>query len=581
MAQDRRASHPAIVRLLPAILLVVALFAALTASPAGSSARGPAARVIVQAQSAARAARLVLAAGGTVGRTLPIVSGVAAAVPASRLAALAATPGVRVSPDSPVSFSGAWNDPGTPRRIQKIIRSNDLWSEGVTGEGVNVALIDTGVHAAHPDLQGPSGSRVVHCEDLTHEDGTAAECADTFGHGTFMAGLIAGNGDSSNGRYMGASPGAGIVSIKVAGFDGATDMSTLLAGMQWAVAFRDVYGIRVMNLSLGSDSAQDYRLSPLNFAVERAWSSGIVVVVSAGNSGPTARTVTKPGDDPYVITVGADDDQGTIPAHDDAVPVFSARGPTRSNGLTKPDVLAPGVHTVSLRSPGSAIDQKYGSSAAIDGQYFRGTGTSMSTATVSGVVAQMLQREPGLNPNQVKYRLAETARQITPTDANSAGRGLIDAHAASHLGTTAEANQNLTPSSGLGLLQLDRGSVKVEVVTPMGEILLSGEYSAQVDLDEVSLFNPAGLVPFVSLNYTMVGWDPASWEFTSWSTEDWTGMTWKGMTWKATVWDGMTWKGMTWKNTDWDGMTWKDADWEGMTWKGSSWQTAWYAVAWD
>jgi serine protease AprX len=315
--------------------------------------------------------------------------------------------------------------------------------------------------------------------------------------------------------------------------------------------------------------------------VERAWSAGIVVVVSAGNSGPGARTVTKPGDDPYVITVGADDDQGTIPAHDDAAPVFSGRGPTKSNGLAKPDVLAPGVHTVSLRSPDSAIDQRYGSFAAVGGGYFRGTGTSMSAASVSGVVAQILQREPGLNPNQVKYRLAQTARQIAPADQNAAGRGLIDAHAASHLDSAAQANQGLTPSSGLGMLQLDRGSVRVEVVTPIGQLNLLGEFSAQIDPDRISLVNPGGLVPFVSLTYTMTGWDPASWDLTTWSTEDWAGMTWKGMTWKATVWDGMTWKGMTWKNTDWDGMTWKDADWEGMTWKASGWQTAWYAAAWD
>jgi serine protease AprX len=158
---------------------------------------------------------------------------------------------------------------------------------------------------------------------------------------------------------------------------------------------------------------------------------------------------------------------------------------------------------------------------------------------------------------------------------------VADAYAASYSSSMAEANQGVARSTGLGLLQLDRGSVAVEVVTPIGEVALLGEYSAQVDPDRISLFNPAGLVPFSSLAYTMSGWDPTSWNLTSWNTEDWTGMTWKGMTWKATVWDGMTWKGMTWKNGDWSGMTWKDADWEGMTWKASNWQTAWYAAAWD
>src|SRR5204862_6469903 len=133
------------------------------------------------------------------------------------------------------------------------------------------------------------------------------------------------------------------------------------------------------------------------------------------------------------------------------VPVFSARGPTRSNNLTKPDVLAPGVHTVSLRSPGSAIDQKYGASAAVDSSYFRGTGTSMATATTTGIVAQLLQREPGLDPNQVKQRFLTTARAVSPTDPNTAGRGVVDAYAASHSTTMGEADQGGARSTGRGL----------------------------------------------------------------------------------------------------------------------------------
>jgi serine protease AprX len=560
--------------------LILSVAMALAPTPS-NAAPGRPVRVIVQSTDAASAARLARSVGGHVRRSLPIVDGVAATISSDRLPAVALTPRVRVSPDAAIHFDGSWHDPGTPQRVERVVRSNELWREGVTGDDVTVALIDTGVYAAHPDLQGPGGSRVTHCEDFSHEGGTVANCADTFGHGTFMAGLIAGNGAQSNGRYMGAAPDAHIVSVKVAGFDGSTDISTLLAGIQWTVAFKDVYGIRAMNLSLGSDSAQDYRLSPLNFAVERAWFAGITVLVSAGNAGPGSRTVNKPGDDPYVITVGADDDQGSIPVSDDAVPVFSSRGPTRSNGLQKPDVLAPGVHTVSLRSPGSAIDQKYGASAGVGDSYFRGTGTSMATALMTGVVAQLLQREPGLNPNQVKQRLLTTARGVTPSDPNVAGKGVIDAYAASHSDSMDEANQGLVPSTGLGLLQLDRGSVQIEVGTPIGQIGLTGEFSAQVDLSLVSLFNPAGLVPFSSLTFTATGWDPTSWDATTWKTEDWTATTWKATTWKATTWDATTWKGTVWKNADWNATTWKDVDWDATTWKATTWKTAWYAAAWD
>lgn len=539
-------------------------------------------RVIVQSIfGASHSASVVSRIGGQVTHSLPIVDGVAATVPADAIDDLLETSGVNnVTPDLPISFEGG-PDSDTPQRIQRIVRADRLWSEGVTGRNVTVALIDTGVYAEHPDLQSSTGSRVVHCEDFSHESGTAAHCKDTFGHGTFMAGLIAGNGASSNGRYTGAAPEANVVSVKAAGFDGSTDVSTILAGIQWVVSHKDAYNIRALNLSLGSDSPQDYRLSPLNYAVERAWNSGIVVVVSSGNSGPGASTVMKPGDDPYVVTVGASNDEGTLRIDDDRVPVFSSRGPTRSNGFAKPDLVSPGVHTVSLRSPGSAIDQQFGTDARVGTHYFKGTGTSMATATVTGVVAQILQAQPGLNPNQVKYRLTDTARPIADIDPYAAGHGIVDAYGAARSTSTAEANQGLTPSAGLGSLQADRGSLALNVQTPMGEVPLLEEYSAQTDLAEVSISNPAGLSVFSSATFVSSGWDLLSWDGTNWKTDDWTGTNWKGTNWKATVWDGTNWDGTNWKNEDWTGTNWKSVDWDGTNWKATNWQSTWYAAAWD
>ena len=559
------------------VALALLLLAALPApSPSGAASM---LEVVVQGvDSAISASRAVTSWGGTVVERLPIVDGVSAKVPAARVDELRADPRVRsVSENEPIAFDGAPDRNGTTHRIQNIVRSNDLWTRGIDGSGTTVALLDTGVYAAHPDLAG----RVVHCEDLSHEAGTAAHCADTFGHGTFMAGLIAGDGTASRGKYTGAAPGSSIVSVKAAGYDGATDVSTVLAGIQWIVAHKDAYGIRVMNLSLGTDSSQDYRLSPLNYAVERAWASGIVVVVSAGNSGPDSATVMKPGDDPYVITVGASNDEGSMAIGDDMVPVFSSRGPTRGNGLPKPDVVSPGVHTVSLRSPGSAIDQRYGATAAVDDLYFKGTGTSMATATVSGIVAQILEAGPALSPDQVKHRLTSTAREIAETDELRAGAGLVDAYAAATSTSTASANEGLAHATGVGLLEGDRGSAGVEVVTPLGQVFLQGEFVAQTDPDQISPTNPAGLVPWAGATWKAEGWDAASWAGATWKSGDWAGATWKGATWKATVWDGATWKGATWKNADWDGATWKGTDWDGATWKASSWQTRMYAAAWD
>jgi len=338
-----------------------------------------------------------------------------------------------------------------------------------------------------------------------------------------------------------------------------------------------------LNLSLGSDSSQSYKLSPLNYAVERAWKAGITVVVSAGNSGPGARTVLKPADDPYVVTVGSSNDEGTLPSWDDQVPVFSSRGPTRADGLAKPDLVAPGVHTISLRSPGSAIDQQFGSTAVVKNDYFRGTGTSMSTATVTGVVAQIVQANPSLVPDQVKARLTGTTQRMATTDKYAAGAGNVDAYRATRSTSTARANQyGLLFASGLGLgsLQADRGSIQLTATTPLGSADLSGEVTALHD-DSFLGLNVLGLAPWVSATYTLAGWDPTTWNLTQWLKYDWTSMSWKSMSWKVTTWDSMSWKGTEWRNADWDSMSWKDANWDSMSWKASNWQTAWYAAAWD
>jgi serine protease AprX len=554
--------------------------------------------VIVRGDAVSVARAAVRSVGGRVVTPLPLFDSVEARVRPAALDELARVPGIwSITPDAPVGFHGTGDGSQVTHRIQKVVRSTSLWQEGTTGSGITVAVLDTGIHAAHPDLAG----RVLHCEDFSHEETTEAHCADTFGHGTFMAGLIAGDGSASNGKYVGAAPDANLVSVKVAGYDGSSDVSNVLAGIQWAVAHRDEYGIRVLNLSLGTDSAQDYRFSPLNYAVEKAWRAGIVVVASGGNTGPNASTVMKPGDDPFIITVGASDDEGSMSIGDDTVPIFSARGPTRANGFAKPDIVSPGVHTVSLRSPGSAIDQKYGATAVVSGDYFRGTGTSMATATVSGVVAQILQRNPELTPDQVKYRLIASARPIAEGNPIAAGHGLVDAHAAATSTSTDAANNGLARSNGLGSIGSDRGSLGIEVVGPAGAVKVSGEYVAQTDPAYAGLGNPAGLVPFVALDYSTTGWDASSWQGSSWQgsswqASSWQGSSWQGSSWQATTWNGSSWQGSSWQNatwagsswqgsswqgSSWQGSSWQGSSWQGSSWQGSSWQSAWYAASWD
>ena len=571
--------------------------------------------VIVQGISPAAVEDAVESVGGEVGMELPIVRGSEARVPAGSESYLRSQHGIfNVSSNDPIEFEAATATTNDGQRVQKVAGAHKLWEAGANGQGVTIAILDTGIHASHPDLAG----RVVACVDLSHEAAGAANCADTYGHCTFMAGLAAGNGAYSGGKYKGAAPAANLAAIKVAGYDGATDVGHILAGIQWAVAFKDTYNIRVLNLSLGTNSAQDYRLSPLNYAVEQAWLKGITVVVSAGNTGPNGGTIMKPGDDPYVITVGASSDMGTTSTGDDVVAAFSGRGPTTSNGFAKPDLVSPGVHTIGLRSPGSAVDNKYPNSR-VDGMYFRGTGTSMSTATVSGVVAQLISANPALTPDMVKARLIAGARDIKTTDPNAAGAGQIDAVGA--YGSLANTPQLHQLSTGLGSIELDRGTLRIDVETELGPLALQGEFAPMLNPDAIDPTNPAGLLPWTGSNWTGSNWTASNWTGSnwtgsnwtgsnwtnvSWEGSNWTGSNWTGSNWTASNWTGSNWTGSNWTNVTWDasnwtGSNWTEADWDasnwtgsnwtgsnwtgsnwtGSNWTGSNWTSAWYAVGWD
>ncbi len=501
--------------------------------------------VIVQGTSPAAVRAAVAAHHGKVTQDLWIVNGVAADVPAGELAALAAEPGItHVSEDVAVEVQEATPSPlhAASAVYPKAVGADRLWTEGVDGEGITVAVVDTGV-AKVADLAG----RVVGGVDFS---GGNDPYKDEFGHGTFVAGLIAGNGASSNGAYKGVAPKAKVVSIKIAGADGASDVSHVLAAMQWAVSYRADYGIRVLNLSLGTDSTQSYFLSPLNAAVERAWDNGIVVTVSSSNNGPGAGTVSKPGDDPLVITVGASDDKGTPGRGDDVMAGFSGQGPTAADGLQKPDLVAPGRSVISLRAPGSAIDAAYPGSR-VGSAYFKGSGTSFSTAISSGAAALLLEREPGLTPDQVKARLLGSAGTGPTGQPNVDGHGSLDAYAAAHAGTYDSANAGVTRSLGTGSISLDRGSLQVQIqlglIPDLLGLLLQPVYQLLFGTD----LTAQNLV-FDSLEYL---------------TTDWSGTRWYD-----TQWGGTRWYGTRWYGTRWYGTRWYESQWYGTRWYGIAWE---------
>ncbi len=509
-------------------------------------------RVILQAVGDGVAAeRAVAEVGGAVRLHLPLVNGVAATVPAGDIAKLARSEGLRaITLDRQVTVQGGAS-PSSPDSVyNKAVRADDAWGAGLTGAGVTVAVLDTGI-ANVGDLAGrvlpvrnDLTGAVTACQNLSGESG----CGDSYGHGTFIAGLIAGNGSASDGAYKGVAPEANLVSIKVAGRDGSSDVSTVIAGIQWAVSFKDRYGIKVLNLSLGTDGTQTYRTDPLNYAVEKAWDSGIAVVVAASNRGPAAGTIAKPGDDPFVITVGAVDDRGTPGLGDDAVPNFTSRGPTAADRLAKPDVVAPGAHVVSLRAPGSSIDTQFPSS--VGGAYRKGSGTSMATGVVSGAVALMLQADPTMTPDRVKHALTSTARPTASNDRMVVGAGLIDVVSAAFGAPAGVANQGLARSNGLGSLDASRGSVRVRTTTLLPTVV-SGLLTAQLLL-----------------------WDPITFTVVPWTGSSWYGSSWYGSSWYGSSWYGSSWYGSSWYGSSWYGQM-EGSSWYGSSWYGSSWYGAW------
>jgi serine protease AprX len=550
-------------RLLLALAAVVAVVAGVAPSgpEATAGAGAPSVAVIVSQVggdgSAARAA--VERAGGVVTGSLDIVDGFSATVPAERLAALTGSPGVgRVSVDRSVDVQGVLDGGGTARSVyREATGAAALASGGLSGRGVAVALIDTGV-ADLPDLAGrvrpvtdPVTGQTSPCVDLSGE----GHCRDSYGHGTFMAGIIAGNGSASGGRYAGMAPGADVISLKVAGADGSSDVSKVLAAIQWVVQHREHHGIRVLNLSLGTDSRQSWQVDPFNYAVERAWDAGIVVIVAASNRGPTAGSIAKPGDDPWVVTVGAVDDRGTPAAADDRLPDFSSRGPT-ADGLAKPDVVAPGARLVSLDAPGSAVSEHVPSS--MDRPYRRGTGTSMAAAAVSGGVALLLEHHPGWTPDDVKAALRSTARSTASEDPHAVGAGGVDLAAAAGANSAGPV-AGRGHSSGLGSLDASRGSVRVRTDGLFGTVL-DGSLTAQM-----LLWDPVG--------FTTGDWGAPTIGAPTTVLHRWHGTTWYGNNWHGNNWHGNNWHG------DWEGATSSDgsrsADRYGEAWLGAAWLGLW------
>lgn len=467
-------------------------------------------RVIVQAQGPVSTVRAALVRlGAHVTADLSIIHALAASIPAHALPRIARVQGVRwVSPDAGVVHSAY--SCCTPGALQEVytqaVGAAGLWAH-YQGQGIGVAVVDSGVNPQQ-DLYTPAGAnRLVAAVNFSAGYNTSAD--DGYGHGNHVAGIIAGNGSSSTGAYIGVAPSANIVDVKVSDDNGQASISSVVNGLQWVFSHKSQYNIRVVNLSLNSTVADSYQVDPLDAAVETLWNAGIVVVVSAGNSGSThAGVLFAPANDPFAITVGAVDDHGTVSTGDDTLDSFSSYGTlpvSTTAGLTtnirKPDLVAPGTNLVSLMANQNSALATAHPDHVLNHYYFRMSGTSMAAAVVSGAAALLLQANPALTPNQVKYRLMSTARPVATT--TGVGAGEVNATNAVANSSTTGANQNIALAASL------------------------------------QASNPAAL------------WGSASWGSASWGSTSWGSASWGSASWGSASWGSASWGSASWGSDYW------------------------------
>jgi serine protease AprX len=381
------------------------------------------------------------------------------------------------------------------------------WSRS-TGAGVVVALMDSGI-GRHPDL--PAGKVVARANFV--DDG--ANSFDPAGHGTHLAGIIAANGA----KFRGVAPDARLVDLRVLDKNGDGELRDVIAAFDWLLKHRKALGIGVLNLSIGTPQHSSYHRDLLSALAEATWFSGVAVVAAAGNDGPTGGRLATPGSDPFVITAGSLDDQGSLAEQDDRESLFSSRGPSL-DGFAKPDVLAPGRRVVSLRADptsrnatednsgkGSSKSDNSGrgknatTSQSFDATlYLRMSGTSVSSAMTAGVAALVLSHHRDYSPTKIKSAIVGSGRNVAGSP-----RQAVDAMKA--LSASARGvNRGLLPSRLL-----------------MTTLVKSG-----------------------------VAGNGTTWE----------GVTWEGVTWEAVTWEAVTWEGVSWESVSWESVSWEGVMWE-------------------
>ena len=438
--------------------------------------------------------------GGEITKDLHIINAFAAELSAESTLELASDPGVRwVSLDAAVESAkkptptSLEEDPITVPENDYLdtLGVRDVWAMGLYGEGISVAVIDSGIFMDRDfsvTIKKPT-SRIIWQESFSSN---SFKTDDATGHGTHVAGIIGGHGGASDGLYSGVAPEVNLINLKVSDEDGVAFESDVVAAMQWVYDFKDQFNVRVVNLSLNSTVESSYHTSPMDAAAEILWFNGVVVIASAGNLGVENNYNTAnaaPANDPFIITVGASDEMGTSDINDDKISSFSAYA-TTYDGVTKPDIVAPGKDIISVLANSSSWDMYYSERVVMEEEYFRLSGTSMAAPMVSGAVALLLQSEPDLTPDQVKYRLLHSGTTVNDGDRSYP---YLNVYASVTGSTTESANTGQTAS----------------------QLLWSGD-------------NP-------------VAWDSVAWNSVAWNSVAWNSVAWNSVAWNSVAWNSVAW----------------------------------------
>ena len=438
-------------------------------------------------------------------------------------------------------------DAGSLESIARVTGARDLWKKGYTGKGVDVALIDSGI------VPIPGAPTIVNGADLSLDAGSAhLRFLDGYGHGTHMAGIIAGKDagvtrpEKANGAFVGIAPGSRVVNVKVGAIDGTVHTSQVIAGLDWIIQNRSANGmnIRVVNLSYGSPATSNWKLDPLAWAAEVAWNRGILVVAAAGNEG-AGHELTSPAYSPRILAVGATEVETARGGRGEyAVASFSSSGTRR-----RPDLYVPGAHVASLRVKNSYVDT-FLARANINEQLTRASGTSQAAAVTSGLAALLFEAFPQANAEQMKALLTGASDKV---------------HGRKDIVTGIETSLDLGDA-------FKQGSRSLPAVSPIDPLAECGPTICRGIGD--------GSAPFV--NWALASWNGVSWLMNQWSANQWSANQWSGNQWSANQWSANQWSANQWSANQWSANQWSANQWSGNQWSANQWSAnQWSANQWS